>query len=112
MDSLYSPLNIILADEHVIIESVAENAGAEIRSESGFLLGYRETGEVPLTGKIINYGQNVPVEFRKGTVMLPPGAHMLNVPDPQYLSNRINKNESRKLCVTHYKNIKVIYKDL
>lgn len=106
------PLNLHVAEEHVIIESQAANAGTEIKSEMGIVIGYRETGEIPVTGEIVAHGINVPIEYRSGTVLLPPGAHMLNVTDPAYLQGKVTKKEQRKLCVTHYKNIKVIYKDL
>lgn len=106
------PLNVHVADEHVIIEAEAENAGTEIRTESGILIGYRETGEIPVVGEIVAHGANVPVEYQKGTVLMPPGSHMLNVTDPDFLKGLVSKKEQRKMCVTHYKNIKVIYKDL
>lgn len=100
----------VAQDENIIIEAQVESAGAEIRSESGFLLGYRETGEIPLVATVISVGDAVPVDLLGKTVLVPTG-RMNNVPDPRVVKGEIKAEAGRKMSVSHWKNIQVVYED-
>lgn len=96
--------------ESIIIEAKGlANAGDEIFSESGFLLGRRELPEIPLTAEIVSVGDSVPEHLKPGMIVLVPNGRMDNVPDPRYLRGEIDVKNSRKLSVTHWKNIQVVY---
>ncbi|UOX40334.1 head morphogenesis [Aeromonas phage GomatiRiver_11] len=98
--------------ESVILESKnLEMAGAEIMSSTipGFVVGKRETHEIPLTAKIISVGPDVPNHLEVGMTVLIPNGRMDNVPDPRFLSGEIAAKDSRKMSVTHWKNIQVVY---
>ena len=98
--------------ESVILESKnLEMAGAEIMSSTipGFVVGKRETHEIPLTAKIISVGSDVPDHLKPGMIALIPNGRMDNVPDPRFLAGEIKASEGRKMSVTHWKNIQVVY---
>lgn len=95
--------------DYVIIEAIAESAGAEVKSASGIIVEKRQIGEIPLVGKIISVGEGVDATLLGKTVLLPHGK-MNKVPHPDVL-NGIKKEEEMliKWTVTHKQNIVVIY---
>lgn len=98
--------------EYVIIQSTAYPQGSEILSESGMLLGYRQVGEMPVSGTIISIGPDVPEEYL-GAVVVLPSAHMANVPHPDLAAKKITAEQAKenvnKLSSCHYKAIQAIY---
>lgn len=95
--------------DYVIIEAEAESVGAEVKSEFGIIIEKRQTGEIPLVGKIISIGENVDPKLLNKTVLLPLGK-MNKVPHPDVL-NKVKKEEEiyLKWMVTHKQNIVVCY---
>ena len=94
--------------ETVIIETKAAKAGEELTSDSGFVLGKRETGEIPLTGIVVAIGDKV-VGIGLGDIVLLPNGRMDHCPDPRYLSGEIDSTKQRQLTTTHYANIRVVF---
>lgn len=98
--------------EYVIIQSTAYPQGSEILSTTGLLLGYREVGEMPVSGTIISIGPDVPEEYL-GAVVVLPSAHMANVPHPDLAAKKITADQAKenvnKLSSCHYKAIQAIY---
>ncbi|AAQ81512.1 gp31 [Aeromonas phage 31] len=98
--------------ESIIIESKQlASAGDEIMSSTipGFVVGKRDLPEIPLTAEVISVGPEVPDHIKPGMVILVPNGRLDNVPDPRYLRGEIDVKQSRKMSVTHWKNIQVIY---
>lgn len=107
---------VFASGEYVIIQSVAHPAGSEILSPSGFLLGIREHGEMPISGVVVSVGSEVPEEVRDtllGSTVALPSAHLANVPHPGLISGKLTAEEAKKdinkLSSCHYKAIQVVY---
>lgn len=108
--------NVNASGEYVILTARAENVGAEIRSPSGIVTGYRQTGEIPIVAKVISVGVDVPEDVRfvlyNATVAL-PHAHIANVPHPDLVSGKVTAEEAKlieeKFFSCHYKAIQVVY---
>ncbi len=111
-----SELKVKASFEYVIIETVARPAGSEIVSESGFLIGIRQQGEEPISGKVVSVGPDVPEEKAKellGKMVPLPKGHMANVPDPDLVKGVISAEDARtkevKYVSAHYKAVQAIY---
>lgn len=111
-----SELKVKASFEYVVIEVFARPAGSEILSESGMLLGYRQTGENPSFGMVVSVGDEVPEEIKQALLnkRVPlPHAHMANVPDPELVAGTITEEEAKakhiKYVTAHYKAIQAIY---
>lgn len=111
-----SELKVKASFEYVIIETIAQPAGSEIRSPSGILLGFREQGEEPIHGRVVSVGSGVPEEIAEQligkNVPLPRG-HMSNVPNPDLVEGIITEKQAKEITVkyvsAHYKAIQAIY---
>lgn len=109
-------LKVKASFEYVVIETVAYAAGTEITSPEGVFLGFRQTGEEPVHGKVVSVGDDVPGEIAarllNSNVPLPKG-HMANVPDPDLIGGIITAAEAKekpiKYLTAHYKAIQAIY---
>lgn len=102
--------------EYVLIHSIAHPAGSEIKSASGILMGTRETGEIPVSGRVIAVGEDVPDEIREllyGSQIVLPTQHMTNVPHPKLVSGEYTieqaKQDPNKLATCHYKAVQAVY---
>ena len=111
-----SELKVKASFEYVVIETVARPQGSEILSESGLLVGYRQTGENPVSGVVVDVGPDVPEEMKTALLnkRVPlPHAHMANVPDPDLVSGTITEEQAKekivKYVTAHYKAIQAIY---
>lgn len=109
-------LKVQASFEYVVIETTARPQGSEILSESGIVVGYRQTGEQPIFGKVVSVGSDVPEEMvgkLLGKKVPLPHAHMANVPDPDLVAGTISADEAKekvtKYVTCHYKSIQAIY---
>lgn len=108
--------NVQASGEYLILAATAKTAGSEIKSPSGIVTGYRTTGEMPISAKVISVGVDVPADVRTtlawSTVAL-PHAHMANVPHPDLISGKITEEEAKqieeKYFSCHYKAIQAVY---
>lgn len=102
--------------EYLILTARAENVGAEIKSPSGIVTGYRQTGEVPIVAKVVSIGVDVPhdvLSVLRGAIVALPHAHIANVPHPDLVSGKVTAEEAKlieeKFFSCHYKAIQVVY---
>lgn len=97
--------------EYVILEIDAKSAGEENVSEGGIVIGKLETGEIPEYATVIGVGEGVEnPEIVEGVKVPVTNGRMTNVPDPRVVNGEhVDQKERRKIAVTHWKNITVIY---
>ena len=100
--------------EFVILKAIAESAGTEIKTDSGIVIGVRDTGEIPLICEIVDVGNAVPEGYVAiGDKSPMPEGHMKNVPHPLVAQKKAKpKDIPEKFISVHYKNIPCVYKDL
>ena len=94
----------------VVIEAQARSAGYEEKSDYGIIIETKTTqGEIPLVGKIVSIGGDVPAELLNKVVLLPNGK-MSYLPHPDEV-NGLKKREEidDKLTVAHYTHIAAVY---
>lgn len=109
-------LKVQASFEYVVIEVTARPQGSEIVSESGIVVGYRQTGEQPSFGTVVSVGSEVPEDIANlmlGKKVPLPHAHMANVPDPDLVTGVITEDEAKqkhtKYVTAHYKSVQAIY---
>lgn len=97
--------------EFVVLKTIAESAGTEMKTESGLVIGIRETGEIPETCFVHSIGSDVPEGFVKIGEKTPiPVGQMKNVPHPLVAKGEKKASEiSEKFISVHYKNIHCVY---
>lgn len=97
--------------DYVILETNAAPAGSEMKTESGIVYGKRDTGEIPEYATVVAVGEGVDnPDIVEGALVPVTNGKMSNVPDPRVVKGEdVPKSERRKLAVTHWKNITVIY---
>lgn len=97
--------------EYVILVSEPEQAGDEIVSESGIIIGKQTQGQLPEFCVVHSVGQDVPEGYVKvgDLTTLPVGA-IKNVPHPSVVAGLANpKDIKQKYVNVHYKNIPCVY---
>ena len=96
---------IVALGEYVILVSEPEQAGDEIRTESGLFLGYHEQGQLPEVCTIYSVGEDVPEGFIKIGDLTPlPIGKIANVPHPEVAYGHKKPKEIKQKFVTcHYK---------
>lgn len=97
--------------EYVILVSEPAQAGDEIKSESGLILGYRQEGEIPLACTVVSIGDKVPEGVVKIGDLVPiPNGNIKNVPHPDVVKGLKKEKEVRQKYVScHYTAIAVVY---
>ncbi|ADM79901.1 head assembly cochaperone with GroEL [Aeromonas phage phiAS5] len=110
-----SELGFRAFDEQVVLECNAARKGEELKTESGFILGTRNQGDIPLYGTVVSVGENCPDSIKEligKDVALPQGGGIYsNVPDPRMAYGLIPRDskEARIFVTMHYKGIRTIY---
>lgn len=100
--------------EHIIIVSEPQQAGDEIYSPNGIVLGVNHQGQLPEVCQIFSIGDKVPEGlFQVGDyIPLPVGA-IKNVPHPEVaLGKKQQKDIKQKYVTCHYSSIPCLYKSV
>lgn len=97
--------------EFVVLKTIAESAGTEIKSQSGLIIGVRETGEIPETCVVHSIGSKVPEGYIEIGDRVPlPAGQMRNVPHPLVVSGEKKASEiSEKFVSVHHTHIACVY---
>lgn len=100
--------------EHVIIVSEPQQAGDEIKTESGIVIGVHQQGQLPEMCTIHSIGSGVPDGlFKIGDHIPLPIGSIKNVPHPDFvLGKKQQKDIKQKYVTCHYSSIPCVYKSV